>query len=306
MKTNLLKKVYSIVLLVVFSFSFLVACSQTTSSTNTAQLEGGTLLLKVNPEIAISYDKDGKVTNIESRNDDAKKILELYKEFKGKDTKQVITDLVAEIGKAGYFVEEVDGNPRKITIEIEKGSNIANKEFLDDIMVDVKKYVNENQYKASLDIVGESDYGIDEYVDTDYGTDNDGVTDYNDTDYGPNNDGVTDYDENDTDYGANNDGVTNYDDNDTDYGANNDGVTDYNDTDYGPNNDGVTDYNDTDYGPNNDGVTDYNDTDYGANNDGVTDYSVKNNTTSTPQQTDNGNSNYDSNDDNDSDDNDND
>ena len=109
------------------------------------------------------------------------------------------------MGKAGYLVEEIEGSPRKIVIEIEKGSRIDDKAFLDDIVLDVKKYVNENQFKASFDIEGESDYGIEQYVDTDYGIDNDGITDYNknkvnnkkvqddDSDYGPNNDGVTDY-----------------------------------------------------------------------------------------------------------------
>ncbi len=229
---------------------------------------GGVLRLSVNPEIAVHYDADGLVTGVEARNDDGAAILAGYAGFEGKAARQVVAELVTAIGEAGYFVEEIEGERRQIVIEIEPGSALPSSTFLADVAADVQACVSANQWQSPVDVRGESDYGLTDYVDTDYGPNSDGVTDYNDTDYGPNSDGVTDY--NDTDYGPNSDGVTDY--NDTDYGPNSDGMTDYNDTDYGPNSDGVTDYNDTDYGPNNDGVTDYNDTDYGPNSDGVTDY----------------------------------
>lgn len=207
--------------------------------------EGGVLCLKVNPEIAISYDNEGLVTKVEARNDDGNVILESYSGYEGKECREVVKELVTAIGEAGYFVEEVEGESRQITIEIEVGSKIPHDTFIDDVVADVKTCVSANDWSSPIALEGNTDYGITDYVDTDYGPNNDGVTDYDDTDYGPNNDGVTDYD-------------------DTDYGPNNDGVTDYDDTDYGPNNDGVTDYDDTDYGPNNDGVTDYDTSDYGT------------------------------------------
>ncbi len=217
------------------------------------ELEGGTLRLKVNPEIAVSYDAEGKVTEVAARNDDGAEILEGCSDLKGKDCRTAVAELVKRIGDAGYFVEDADGKGRQITLEIEPGSQLPTEEFLDEVIADIKECIGQNQWHSPIEITGESDYGLTDYADTDYGPENDGVTDYDDTDYGPENDGVTDY-------------------NDTDYGPENDGVTDYNDTDYGPENDGVTDYNDTDYGPENDGVTDYNDTDYGPQNDGTTDY----------------------------------
>ena len=238
------------------------------AAADVSQAEGGVLFLSVNPEVAISYDADGLVTAVEARNDDGSKLLEGYTGYVGKPARQVVSELVTAIGEAGYFAEEIEGENRQIVIEIETGSALPDDAFLEEIITDVRSCVNSHNWSSPVDMRGESDYGMTDYVDTDYGPDNDGVTDYNDTDYGPNNDGVTNYD--DTDYGPNNDGVTNYDD--TDYGPNNDGVTNYDDTDYGPNNDGVTNYDDTDYGPNNDGVTNYDDTDYGPNNDGVTNY----------------------------------
>ena len=231
--------------------------SESSSASAVSLASGGTLYLSVNPEIAIFYDGDGKVTKVEGRNDDGSKILADYTGYEGKEARQVVRELVAEIGEAGYFAEEIEGENRQITIEIEAGSSLPHDGFLEEVAADVRECVNSHNWRNPVDVEGESSYGMTEYHDTDYGPDNDGVTDYDDTDYGPNNDGVTNYD--DTDYGPNNDGVTNYDD--TDYGPNNDGVTNYDDTDYGPNNDGVTDYS------SDDGDTDYDDTDYGDDDD---------------------------------------
>ena len=289
MKKSNLKTILSVALALALCLFALVGCgSNPTTNEGGEFAKGGVLVLSVNPEIAVTYDADGNVTKVTARNDDAKEIIAEYAGYEGKACKAVVSELVAKIGEAGYFVEEIEGEKRQITIEIEPGSKLPNNNFLDEVANEVRDCVNENKWNSPVDVKGESDYGITDYIDTDYGPNNDGVTDYDDTDYGPNNDGVTDYD--DTDYGPNNDGVTDYSDygtstpntstngstdyDDTDYGPDNDGVTDYDDTDYGPNNDGVIDYNDTDYGPNNDGVTDYDDSDYGSSNydDGNTDY----------------------------------
>ena len=245
-----------------------------------SSVTAGVLTLRVNPEIAIHYNQSGKVVALEGDNQDGREIVEAYPDYIGKDCEVVVQELVEEIHAAGYFVEEVEGQPRRVVLELDDDSQEPREDFLEDMSRSAQDALEGLSLGSAVVVeddgaavspspkASEAPVGASDYNDTDYGPNNDGVTDYNDTDYGPNNDGVTDY--NDTDYGPNNDGVTDY--NDTDYGPNNDGVTDYDDTDYGPNNDGVTDYNDTDYGPNNDGVTDYNDTDYGPNNDGVTDY----------------------------------
>lgn len=291
------KSIIVIVMALVMSLALLAGCGQnaaTAGSSVSAEAEvasGGVLVLKVNPEIAVSYDDTGAVTDVSARNDDAKAIIESCEGLVGQQARDVVTQLVTAIGTAGYFAEEIESGARQITIEIEPGSQLPSDTFLDEVITGIRDCVSSNNWQAPLDVENESDYGMENYVDTDYGPENDGATNYDDTDYGPNNDGVTDYTNtgsssasgtgsgqssstpvnyDDTDYGPNNDGVTDY--NDTDYGPNNDGVTNYDDTDYGPNNDGVTNYDDTDYGPNNDGVTNYDDTDYGPNNDGVTDY----------------------------------
>ncbi len=282
------KKTVLAVVLVLLLGLLCTACSQResvdegTAAQESGPKTGGVLYLSVNPEIAVFYDIEGNVIKVEGCNDDGSAILEDYTGYEGKAAGQVVTELVAAIGEAGYLVEEIEGESRKITIEIETGSVLPNDTFLEEMVSEVRACVNEHDWDGYVDVEGGSNYGIKESIPDSNGAADDrvadpaleyrGVSDYNNTDYGPGSDGVTDYDN--TDYGPNSDGVTDY--NDTDYGPNSDGVTDYNDTDYGPNSDGVTDYNDTDYGPNSDGVTDYNDTDYGPNSDGVTDYNSSN------------------------------
>ena len=277
------KIILAILLALVLSIGTFAGCSAAAQSISTGSAKlatGGTLCLRVNPEIAVSYDENGNVTELVARNEEAKKILANISGYVGKPTQEVVSQLVTAIGNAGYFVEEIEGNTRKITIEIESGSSLPTGTFLNDVIAEVKKIVENHNWTTPIDVEGESLFGLTDYKDTDYGPSNDGVTDYDDTDYGPNNDGITDYD--DTDYGPNNDGCTDYGhhhgdgnctENCTDYGNNGGssggkkttgGKTDYGKTDYGK-----TDYGKTDY---NDGKTDYGKTDYGKTDYGRTDY----------------------------------
>ena len=217
----------------------LAGCSKPAQSTATAAApaalkQGGVIYLKVNPEIAVRYDDKGMVTSLEGRNPDGKEILTGYTGYEGKECKAVIGELVARINEAGYFVEEVEGENRQITLEVARGSSLPADDFLSDIVEQVQTYTAAQQLSSPVEVDGESNYGW---------------TDYADTDYGPDNDGITDYAETQRSGGAATPTPA----------TPAPGTTDYGDTDYGPNNDGVTDYNDTDYGPNNDGVTDYND-----------------------------------------------
>ena len=236
-----------------------------------SSVTAGVLTLRVNPEIAIHYNQSGKVVALEGDNQDGREIVEAYPDYIGKDCEVVVQELVEEIHAAGYFVEEVEGHPRRVVLELDDDSQEPREDFLEDMSRSAQSAL-EGLSLGSAVVVEDDGAAVSPSPKASEAPV--GTSDYNDTDYGPNNDGVTDY-------------------NDTDYGPNNDGVTDYNDTDYGPNNDGVTDYDDTDYGPNNDGVTDYAptpapatptpapvqptpppvvDTDYGYGSDGVTDY----------------------------------
>ena len=220
-----------------------------------SSVTAGVLTLRVNPEIAIHYNQSGKVVALKGDNQDGREIVEAYPDYIGKDCEVVVQELVEEIHAAGYFVEEVEGQPRRVVLELDDDSQEPREDFLEDMSRSAQDALEGLSLGSA--VVVEDDAAVSPSPKASEAPV--GASDYNDTDYGPNNDGVTDYD-------------------DTDYGPNNDGVTDYNDTDYGPNNDGVTDYAptpapatptpapvqptpppvvDTDYGYGSDGVTDY-------------------------------------------------
>lgn len=214
---------------------------------------GGSLLVKVNPEIAVIYDKDGKVVAVEGRNDEGRALVTDDAEFIGKDCKTVVSALVAKIKGAGYIVEEVEGDGNNITIEVEDGSRVPSENFLSGVVAGVYKYTNGQKVNAKVNVEGESRYGWSEYGDSDYGPDNDGVTDYDDEPAAKKKSTAKKP-------AANN---TNYDDG---------GNTNYNDSSYGSSNKGSTSKkpsssNNSGYGNSNNGNSNYNDnTNYGGGN----------------------------------------
>lgn len=123
---------------------------QTTQQTAQQTTQGGVIYLRVNPEIAIFYDAAGVVTNIEGRNTEGKQIVSDYADYKGKNVRDVMTDLVAEIGQEGYFVDDIEGQGNNITIEMEAGSQMPYDAFLDEVIFDVQEYVNANNWHSSV------------------------------------------------------------------------------------------------------------------------------------------------------------
>ena len=283
----------------------------TVKENENASEETGTLMLSVNPEIRIDYDKDGKVIALAGQNGDGKKVVNGYADYNGKECGVVLKDLVVEIDEAGYFDEDIDGKEKNIILQLEPGSVIPDKDFITEISVSTREAVENLKLSSDIVTIDDDDYDKayakggqpSQYITLEKAQEialaQAGVkaadAKFDDKEF-DHDDGASvfelEFTANGVEYEYDVDAETGRiikaehknissqngtssgttDYNDTDYGPNNDGVTDYDDTDYGPNNDGVTDYNDTDYGPNNDGVTDYNDTDYGPNNDGVTDY----------------------------------
>ncbi len=270
----------------------------TSAPSQTALAETGILTLSVNPELEIKYDSNGRVIDLSGRNDDGKTIINSYPDYIGKECDDVLRDLIIEINEAGFFVEDIDGNEKNIILQIEPGSVLPTKDFLNEMVESTQDAVKDLDLASGIVTIEDDDY------DSAYGK-NGGPSHYITLDKAKEialtqaginakdakfEDKEFDHDDGnpvfELEFTANGNKYE-YDIHaitgkvikaEHEIIASNaekpvsDKATDYNDTDYGPNNDGVTDYNDTDYGPNNDGVTDYNDTDYGPNNDGVTDY----------------------------------
>ena len=164
------KKTVLAVVLVLLLGLLCTACSQResvdegTAAQESGPKTGGVLYLSVNPEIAVFYDIEGNVIKVEGCNDDGSAILEDYTGYEGKAAGQVVTELVAAIGEAGYLVEEIEGESRKITIEIETGSVLPNDTFLEEMVSEVRACVNEHDWDGYVDVEGGSNYGIKESI----------------------------------------------------------------------------------------------------------------------------------------------
>jgi len=163
-----MKKLTTLILVLALSAALLVGCTGTQETAAMigegekiqilSQPEkevapaGGVLRLKINPEIALHYDENGKVTKLEGRNAEGIQILKDYTGYTGKDTSQVLEELVQVIGQAGYFVEEADGMARRIVLELDPGSQVPHAQFLQDMAEHVKTCVENKSW------VGEREY----------------------------------------------------------------------------------------------------------------------------------------------------
>ncbi len=141
-----MKKLIKLIGTLVLSSALLTACAKTEAtteqtSTTTSQSENkkaGSILMAVNPEILINYDRDGKVVDLESVNEDAKKILAQYTNFKGKTVDKVLEELVTEIHAQGFFTEKIAGKDKNIILKLEKGSVKPSDDFVEKIMESVQ------------------------------------------------------------------------------------------------------------------------------------------------------------------------
>lgn len=215
----------------------------------------GTVILSVNPSIAINYDKDGFVSSVEALNDDAKAILENLDEYKDKEAKLVIADLVQLIGEAGYLIDDIENESRKITIELDDDSILPTDAFMHDLATEIRNYLNSIEHKNVIRYRenGDSDYlDFSDYFTTDYD-----ASDYEDTDYDD-----SDYKEVNKETPKAPAKPTNKPTKpakDTDYSD----YSDFDDSDYGDSDYDDTDFDDSDYDDSDYDDSDYDDSDYG-------------------------------------------
>ena len=280
--------------------------AQEAAAQTSDEMDAGSLLLSVNPEIQIEYNREGRVTDLNGMNPDGEVIVSSYRDYIGKPCGQVLEELVAAINAAGYFVDDVDGGARNIVLQLEPGSLLPGKDFMEDMSTSTRNAVYEQQLASRVVLIEDDDYDPNysregrpsHYITLDKAKEialadaqvNAADAVFVDREF-DHDDGTPTFEleftvngkEYEYEVHAENGRIL-----EGGYRPSNPGhaggqgqpgqqsqpggAAGYADTDYGPDNDGVTDYADTDYGPNNDGVTDYADTDYGPNNDGVTDY----------------------------------
>ena len=117
----------------------------------------GTVLLSVNPEIEVEYDKNGMVLEIEGLNKDGKTVVKDVKDYQGKDCRTVVNELVREIYADGYFEKTVDGHTKNIVLKLEEGSVYVSDEFLQDVADGIRETVQECGIGAKAMTVSEGD-----------------------------------------------------------------------------------------------------------------------------------------------------
>ena len=103
----------------------------------------GTLLLSVNPEIEIEYDDAGLVTEVEGVNDEGRGVVSGYSDYRGRECRIVVSELVGEIYEAGHFNQTVDGHDRNVVVKLEQGSGYPGDDFLRGIEDDVRSTVGD-------------------------------------------------------------------------------------------------------------------------------------------------------------------
>ena len=124
----------------------------------TSLSEGGTLLLSVNPEIQIDYNKEGHVTALTGKNEDGKSIVAGYPDYVGKECDDVLEDLIVAINDAGYFIEDIDGHEKNIVLQLEPGSVLPSDDFLEEISASTQAAVKGLSLSSGIVTIDDDDY----------------------------------------------------------------------------------------------------------------------------------------------------
>ena len=152
------KKSLTLTVSAVLALSLLVGCgAQHTGIPKSENEAVGTMLLSVNPEIEVDYDKNGLVLEIEGLNEDGKTVVKDVKGYQGKDCRTVVSELVRDIYDDGYFEGTVDGHANNIVLKLEEGSVYISDEFLQDVANGVRETVQECGVGAETITVSEGD-----------------------------------------------------------------------------------------------------------------------------------------------------
>ncbi|MGI6161506.1 MAG: PepSY domain-containing protein [Christensenellales bacterium] len=157
------RKIFATVLILILAMcvALVAGCSNQAASAdeNIGEVaDTGTIILRVNPEIAVHYNKEGLATKLDGLNDDGTKIVGEYADYIGKNARDVVKDLVGKINAAGYFVSDMDGGYRNITIQIEPGSVLPQDDFIEVLAGDVQTTVKGLNLNSNILDIGPEDY----------------------------------------------------------------------------------------------------------------------------------------------------
>lgn len=128
--TSMKKRILTYILPLALLFALSLSGCRTTETGVLPKEIYGTILISLNPEIEIEYDREGLVTDVLGLNDDGKFISSEQDDLIGKPCKIALAMLIEDIFEAGYFSSDVGGPGRTIVLKLEKGS-VYHKGFLD-------------------------------------------------------------------------------------------------------------------------------------------------------------------------------
>lgn len=112
--------------------------------------ESGVLRLKVNPDISIHYNENGVVTEVKGENEDGVKLIENYADYIGKESSLVLEELIVLLSEAGYFVEDIEGETKRIVLELEDGSQLPDGQFLEKMTTNIKEAMKELEVEREV------------------------------------------------------------------------------------------------------------------------------------------------------------
>ncbi len=135
----------------------LTACGQVTPTPAADNGAVGSVLLSLNPEIEIEYDRNGIVVELEGLNQDGKDILLGYVSFEGKPVKQVMAELVEDIYASGAYQLELDGNAKNIVVKLLEGSEYPSEDFLEEVADSIRLVVADQGSTGETVVVDKTD-----------------------------------------------------------------------------------------------------------------------------------------------------
>ena len=122
------KKLLTYMLMAAMVWS-LAGCSRSVEESIQPVEKAGTILISLNPQIELEYDREGLVMNVLGLNEEGKFISADQDDLIGMPCKIAVKTLIKDIFDAGYFSSNVGGPSRTILLKLEKGS-VYHKGFL--------------------------------------------------------------------------------------------------------------------------------------------------------------------------------
>lgn len=142
------KNLVVLLLTVIMITAFAISCKIVEENT----VENGKVLLSVNPEIEIEYDKNGNVTSLRGVNEDGKRVVASYSGYVGKSAEKVAEELVVLINNAGYFDDDFNGHDKNMLVKVNEGKNF-NKKIAAKIAKEVNKAMAETGINSSAVLI---------------------------------------------------------------------------------------------------------------------------------------------------------